>query len=47
MMVANATETCRWILMYDKAHSISVHLLVCYVSAFFLLFVSLLNGTAL
>ena len=27
-----ATEKCRWILIYDKAYFISVHLLVSYVS---------------
>jgi len=32
MMDAQATETCWWISMYDKAYFISVRLLVCHVS---------------
>jgi hypothetical protein len=31
-MVAEVTGTCRWIVIYDKAYFIGVHLLVCYVS---------------
>jgi hypothetical protein len=31
-MIAKATETCRRIVMYDKADFISVHLLVYHVS---------------
>ena len=33
MIVAEANKTCRWILTYDTAHLISVHLLVCYTNA--------------
>ena len=32
MMVAEVTGTCRWIVIYDEAHFIIVHLLVCYIS---------------
>jgi hypothetical protein len=32
MMVAEVTGTCRWIVIYDEAHFIIVHLLACYIS---------------
>jgi len=31
MMVTIVTETCRWLLMHDKAYFMSVHLLVYYI----------------
>jgi len=30
LMVAEATETCRWEIIYDKTHFVVLYFLVCY-----------------
>ena len=43
MVVAEGTEKCRCILVYDKAYFISVHLLVCYIGDIAFTFIRRLN----